>query len=92
MEQKLVLSELAVDTLKGLTANPKYLLPKYFYDDFGSRIFQEIMQMPEYYLTKCEHEIFTARKEEIINAFDVNNSAFEMIELGPGDGLKTKIL
>lgn len=92
MEQELLLSELAVDTLKGLSAKQKYLLSKYFYDDAGSGIFQDIMQMPEYYLTDCEHEIFTNQKDQIIKAYLKDTSGFELIELGPGDGLKTKVL
>lgn len=92
MEQQILLSELAADTLRGLSSHPKFLLSKYFYDDAGSRIFQEIMQMPEYYLTDCEHEIFTLQKEQIINAFLNDNQPFELIELGSGDGLKTKVL
>jgi dimethylhistidine N-methyltransferase len=92
MEQQVLLSELATDTLRGLSANQKFLLSKYFYDDHGSRIFQDIMQMPEYYLTNCELEIFTTWKEQIIDAFVNDNPIFELIELGSGDGLKTKIL
>lgn len=92
MEQQTLLSELAADTLRGLSAHPKFLLSKYFYDDAGSRIFQDIMQMPEYYLTDCEHEIFVSQKEKITNAVLTENQPFELIELGSGDGLKTKIL
>jgi len=92
MEQKLLLSELATDTLKGLSANPKYLLSKYFYDDMGSAIFQDIMHMPEYYLTNCEHEIFSKQKNELLKAFSNNDYKFNLVELGSGDGLKTKIL
>ncbi len=92
MEQKIILAELAKDTLIGLSANPKYLLSKYFYDDTGSAIFQKIMNMPEYYLTNCEHEIFTQQKKQIIEAFLKETKGFDLIELGPGDGLKTKIL
>ncbi|MDK2979514.1 MAG: L-histidine Nalpha-methyltransferase [Bacteroidales bacterium] len=92
MEQLTKLSTFAQDTMKGLTANPKYLLPKYFYDDNGSRIFQDIMQMPEYYLTDCEFEIFTQYKSEMKDLFVNGNAPFELVELGSGDGLKTKIL
>ena len=92
MEQKLLLSELATDTLKGLSAKPKFLLSKYFYDDAGSAIFQDIMHMPEYYLTDCEHEIFSEQKEELLKAFSNNGHPFNLVELGSGDGLKTKIL
>jgi len=92
MKQQGFLSEFSADTLKGLSAKPKYLLSKYFYNDIGSRIFQDIMQMPEYYLTDCELEVFTSQHNEIISAFKADNKAFELIELGAGDGLKTKVL
>lgn len=92
MDQQILLSELAADTLRGLSANPKFLLSKYFYDDVGSGIFQDIMKIPEYYLTGCELEIFSTKKDEIIDVFTKDNSLFELIELGSGDGFKTKII
>lgn len=92
MQEELVLTSFARDTLEGLTAYPKYLSSKYFYDDKGSEIFQKIMRMPEYYLTDCELEIFELQKQNILESFTVNNSVFELVELGAGDGLKTKIL
>lgn len=42
------------DVLEGLSSNPKKLHSKYFYDEAGDRLFQQIMNMPEYYLTDCE--------------------------------------
>jgi dimethylhistidine N-methyltransferase len=92
MEEIAVLTDFAKDTLEGLSACPKYLSSKYFYDDRGSKIFQDIMRMPEYYLTDCELEIFETHKQEILNDFLAQYSKFEMLELGAGDGLKTKIL
>ncbi|HSH52416.1 MAG TPA: L-histidine N(alpha)-methyltransferase [Bacteroidales bacterium] len=92
MEQTTKLSTFAFDTLNGLSASSKFLLPRYFYDDNGSRIFQDIMQMPEYYLTDCEFEIFTHYQSEMKDLFVNGNSPFELVELGSGDGLKTKIL
>lgn len=92
MEQQILISDIATDTLRGLSANSKFLLSKYFYDDAGSSIFQDIMQMPEYYLTECEFEIFTTNKKQITEAFQKNVQGFDLIELGSGDGLKTKIL
>lgn len=92
MKQQLTLSALANDTDIGLTANTKFLLPRYFYDDIGSGIFQDIMQMPEYYLTDCELEIFTSQKEQIIDVFSKDALHFNLIELGSGDGTKTKVL
>lgn len=86
------LSGLAADTLKGLSANPKFLLSKYFYDNEGSKIFQEIMKMPEYYLTDCEMEILAADKEFLAEILTEESSPFNLIELGPGDGMKTRVL
>lgn len=92
MEKQTLVSELATDTLHGLTSKPKYLLSKYFYDDAGSSIFQDIMKMPEYYLSDCEYEIFDSQKKQIIDAFNKDTTRFDLIELGSGDGLKTKLL
>lgn len=92
MEQTTILTEFAQDTLNGLSAYPKYLSSKYFYDEKGSKIFQEIMRMPEYYLTDCELEIFQTYKQQIFEDFLGSESQFEIVELGAGDGLKTKIL
>lgn len=85
-------SHFAQDTLRGLSSEPKYLLSKYFYDDNGSRIFQQIMHMPSYYLTHCEHEIFSRQAPQINHLVMRGSSPFRLIELGPGDGLKSLIL
>jgi dimethylhistidine N-methyltransferase len=82
----------AEDVRKGLSASPKSLSSKYFYDDEGSRIFQEIMKLPEYYLTRCEFEIFRDQAAKIYEAFKNENAQFDLIELGPGDGSKTAVL
>lgn len=92
MEQKYINTEFATDVLRGLTADQKFLSSKYFYDETGSRIFQDIMRMPEYYLTDCEFEIFSNSKREILNSITENNESFDLIELGAGDGTKTKVL
>ncbi len=92
MEQQILISEIAKDALRGLSADPKFLLSKYFYDDTGTSIFQDIMQMPEYYLTDCEYEIFTTHRKQITDAFHQGVLGFDLIEFGSGDGLKTKIL
>lgn len=80
----------AKDVLSGLQQNPKRLHSKYFYDKSGDRIFQEIMAMPEYYLTNSEYEIFNQQKEDILKK--IGKEPFELIELGAGDGYKTKVL
>ena len=90
--QEKKLSTFAVDVLEGLQAKPKYLSSKYFYDEAGSRLFQQIMHIPEYYLTDCELEIFQDKGNSIIQAYGMNGQAFDFIELGAGDGLKTKVL
>lgn len=78
----------AKDVLNGLTAKNKHLSSKYFYDDNGSRIFQEIMNMPEYYLTNAEFEILAMQSKQIIDALKFS-TPFNIVELGAGDGLKT---
>lgn len=84
--------QFAADVLAGLSATPKSLSSKYFYDDEGSRLFQQIMNLPEYYLTACEQEIFEQQTAEIFRAFANGDNAFDLIELGAGDGTKTAIL
>lgn len=79
------------DVAEGLSAYPKYLSSKYFYDAAGDKLFQDIMSMPSYYLTDAEFEIFETQKTPIVQAFSDDNG-FELIELGAGDGKKTKIL
>lgn len=78
------------DILTGLARSPKKLSSKYFYDEQGDKLFQDIMQMPEYYLTDCEYEIFETHRQTILNA--IGKKAFQLIELGAGDGYKTKVL
>lgn len=82
----------AEDILEGLSDNPKHLSSKYFYDDEGSRLFQQIMRLPEYYLTRSEYEIFSRQTEGIFDSFEVEKGAFDLIELGAGDGTKTSLL
>jgi len=87
-----VLTTFAKDIIEGLSGKVKTLPSKYFYDEQGDKIFQAIMDMPEYYLTECEFEIFSEQKDSIHRAFSAGNEPFDLIELGAGDGLKTKIL
>src|SRR5690606_51970 len=76
---------------KGLTHHPKYLLSKYIYDKRGDKLFQDIMNLPEYYLTNCEFQILKNHAGEIAGAFHATDG-FDLIELGAGDGKKTKVL
>jgi dimethylhistidine N-methyltransferase len=79
------------DVYKGLTSFPKYLLSKYIYDQKGDKLFQQIMAMPEYYLTDCELNILENHKAAIAEIIN-KTGGFDLIELGAGDGKKTKIL
>jgi len=81
----------AEDVLKGLTDKKKHLSSRYFYDDEGSRIFQQIMEMPEYYPTKCEFEILSEQSEQILEKLNFTEN-FNIVEFGSGDGTKTKQL
>jgi len=77
------------DVDAGLSANPKFLSSKYFYDERGDALFVKIMNCPEYYLTDAEHEIFKDQTAALVDAFDVKKQKFELVELGAGDGTKT---
>lgn len=88
----LELTTFAEDVMRGLSGTPKTLSSKYFYDDEGSRLFQEIMKLPEYYLTGCEQEIFQSQTNEIYRSFANGDGAFDLVELGAGDGTKTAVL
>ena len=86
------LSQFAEDVLRGLSSTPKQLSSRYFYDDEGSRLFMEIMKLPEYYPTRAEMKIFTERTDAICEAFTLGANGLDIIELGAGDGTKTAVL
>ncbi|MET8942813.1 L-histidine N(alpha)-methyltransferase [Streptomyces sp. NPDC004542] len=79
---------LRADVLRGLTASPKTLPPKWFYDARGSELFEQITELPEYYPTRAEREILTARSGEIASA----TGARTLVELGSGSSEKTRYL
>ncbi|MDX5340613.1 MAG: L-histidine N(alpha)-methyltransferase [Cyclobacteriaceae bacterium] len=74
------------DVISGLNKDPKSLPSKYFYDDEGSKIFREIMDMPEYYLPKAEFEIIQNHAEDIAQKMPCRH--LDLVELGAGDGRK----
>lgn len=76
------------DVHRGLTATPKVLPPKWFYDDRGSELFDEITRLPEYYPTRREREILEDRAPEIATA----SGADTLVELGSGTSTKTRLL
>ena len=80
-------SEFANDVDMGFSDEKKYLSSKYFYDDRGSFLFQQIMELPEYYLTRAELNIFQTKSLDILKK--IGSDHLDIIELGAGDGLKT---
>ncbi len=79
----------ADDVRSGLTAAPKVLPPKYFYDELGSALFEAICALPEYYLTRAEAEILERYAHEMIAAL---GGSIEIVEFGSGSARKTRTL
>lgn len=73
----------------GLTAKPKELSPKYFYDERGSQLFERITELPEYYPTRAERQILAQRSAEIVAAAGAPGT---LVELGSGSATKTRHL
>lgn len=84
-------TQFAEDVFDGLRAFPKKISSKFLYDQKGDALFQQIMELPEYYLTGKEYDILKAHAAEIGEAF-TSSQGFDLIELGAGDGKKTKLL
>lgn len=79
------------DVITGLSRSQKKLHSKYFYDEKGDKLFQKIMEMPEYYLTDCELDIFK-NKTSKLSEYMIDGNPFDLIELGAGDALKSTFL
>lgn len=92
IETQLQYADVASAVEAGFAQTPKRLPSWLFYDETGDKIFQAIMRMPEYYLTACEYEILQMNKNNLWKHFTQEVSAFSLIELGAGDGLKTELL
>lgn len=92
MQKAIALNTQIREVIEGLNSSPKQISSKFFYDGEGSRIFQDIMAMPEYYLTNCETEIFETCKRDIATLFCNDCCGIDLVELGAGDGSKTRIL
>jgi L-histidine N-alpha-methyltransferase len=80
---------MARDIRLGLTAKPKELAPKYFYDERGSRLFEQITELEEYYPTRTERAILVERSAEIVAAAGEPET---LVELGSGSAAKTRHL
>lgn len=86
----MILEQFKQDVRFGLSQTPKQIPSKYFYDKRGDELFVQIMNMPEYYLTRAEMEIFQQQSQEIIASFNIQKGEeIEVVELGAGDGTKT---
>src|SRR5690554_8039879 len=92
MESTILNQSFATDVKIGLSAERKFISSKYFYDATGDKLFQKIMQLPEYYLTRAEYEILERYHADILKPFVQRNEKFNLVEMGSGDGLKTRIL
>ena len=82
--------QFAIDVLTGLCATPKNIAAKYFYDDIGSEIFQNITQHKDYYPTRTEYEILDMVKQKLPQVVDGQD--IDIIELGAGDGHKSQLI
>jgi L-histidine Nalpha-methyltransferase len=83
------LSGMAADVRAGLTRPFKELSPRYFYDDRGSELFEQITELDEYYPTRCERDILDTCAADICEAA---NSPATLIELGSGSASKTRVM
>jgi len=83
------LTSLADDVRKGLSAYPKRFLPKYFYDELGSLLFEAICLLPEYYLTRAENEILQRYADEIAASVEGQKT---LVEMGSGSASKTRLI
>ena len=83
------LTGFAEDVRKGLSAQPKRFLPKYFYDELGSQLFDAICLLPEYYLTRAENEILTRYADDIVSSVSGQKT---LLEMGSGSASKTRLI
>jgi L-histidine N-alpha-methyltransferase len=88
LSEDFLATTLAADVRAGLTSTPKYLPPKWFYDERGSELFEDITRLPEYYPTRAEAEILRAHAADIA----ARSAADTLVELGSGSSEKTRIL
>jgi L-histidine N-alpha-methyltransferase len=79
----------AEDVRTGLGLRPYTLMPKYFYDDLGSVLFEAITRLPEYYLTRVERDLLATYGSDIVAEFD---EPLELLELGSGSATKTRLI
>ena len=86
-----VSTPVGAEVYRGLTSNPKNLSPWLFYDARGSELFEAITDLPEYYLTRTERDLFAQYGDEILAAA-ADHSGLAILELGAGTAAKTGLL
>jgi L-histidine N-alpha-methyltransferase len=86
-----ILGRVASAVRLGLTSRPKWLPPWLFYDDAGSRLFEQITELPEYYLTRTERSILAAHAGAMIDQA-AGTERLRVVELGAGSAEKTRLL
>src|SRR4051794_17038891 len=77
------------DVLAGLSARPRALPARWFYDRRGSELFEAITRLPEYYLTRAERSILTAHAHDIA---ELTGQALAVVEFGSGSSAKTPLV
>lgn len=85
------INKFAEEVDKGLSGKEKKISSKYLYNKEGSRLFEEIMDLPEYYPSKCELEILQTNKKKILDISKGNEELY-LVDLGAGNGAKTQTL
>ena len=87
-DAKALREQLLAELRRGLGSAPKEISPRWFYDERGSLLFEEITRLPEYYPTRREREILTRRADEVARL----SRAQVLVELGSGSSEKTRLL
>jgi L-histidine N-alpha-methyltransferase len=83
-----LLETMAEEVRQGLANKPKYLFPKFFYDDLGSDLFEQITETPEYYPARAERALLASMADELM----ADLRPHELVELGSGSSSKTQLL
>lgn len=86
------MNQFLTEVTKDLSSTPKTLNSKYFYDKNGDKLFQEIMNCPEYYPTNCEKEIFSSCTKDLAITLKNGFQTFDLVEMGAGDATKSSYL
>ncbi|MHC4321262.1 MAG: L-histidine N(alpha)-methyltransferase [Planctomycetota bacterium] len=89
IDKEIFISNFSEDVKTGLTSQSKYLPFIYFYDHIGSQLFEQICELPEYYLTRTETNILQTNADDIVSQFSEKTV---LVELGSGSSRKTRIL